>query len=178
MLAKVSSVVTLVVIGTTILIGTWPVEIEGNRNFDGGYSETKTRRFLTTDHAVGCQNDGYVFDPPTNLCLKFYESPKYNWTDAQNYCNSSHGRLAIITGDQKIKDVLTFYKDGGYTSPLWVGATDFGNSHVFTFTDGSKLTFDPSEGKDLKDHNCLYVTGGSYKGFGPCTERHGFICEK
>ncbi|XP_053386957.1 uncharacterized protein LOC123542847 [Mercenaria mercenaria] len=132
----------------------------------------------TTDPAIGCKLDGYIYDPPTKLCLKFYESPKLNWTDAQNYCNSSKGQLAIITGDQKIKDVLAFYKDGGHTSPLWVGATDFGNGHVFTFTDGSKLTVDPSEGKDLKNFNCLYVTGGSYKGFGPCPDRHGFICER
>jgi hypothetical protein len=63
--------------------------------------------------SVGCKVDGYIYDAPTKLCLKFFESPKLNWTDAQRYCNSSKGQLAIITGDQKIKDVLAFYKSGG-----------------------------------------------------------------
>jgi hypothetical protein len=63
-------------------------------------------------------------------------------------------------------------------NPLWVGATDFGNGHVFTFTDGSKITVDPSKGQDLKTSNCLYVFGGTYEGFGPCPDLHGFICER
>ncbi|XP_060578578.1 uncharacterized protein LOC132735620 [Ruditapes philippinarum] len=137
-----------------------------------------THPLPTTDPAVGCKVDGYIYDAPTKLCLKFFESPKLNWTDAQRYCNSSKGQLAIITGDQKIKDVLAFYKSGGHKNPLWVGATDFGNGHVFTFTDGSKITVDPSKGQDLKTSNCLYVFGGTYEGFGPCPDLHGFICER
>ncbi|XP_060578577.1 uncharacterized protein LOC132735619 [Ruditapes philippinarum] len=137
-----------------------------------------THPLPTTDPAVGCKVDGYIYDAPTKLCLKFFETPKLNWTDAQRYCNSSKGQLAIITGDQKIKDVLAFYKSGGHKSPLWVGATDFGNGHVFTFTDGSKITVDPSKGQDLKTSNCLYVFGGTYEGFGPCPDLHGFICER
>ncbi|XP_052787236.1 uncharacterized protein LOC128222303 [Mya arenaria] len=140
---------------------------------------TTTQKPTTTDPKYECESDDYVYDAQLNLCLRFYDHINTNWTEAKKVCQSINGTLVVKGhGDQKMQDVLAFYDKGHHTKPMWVGATTVGSSTIFIWDDGTKETVDSTDGKDLSNVECLYVTHGSYKNWSPCSDAHGFICER
>ncbi|WAR30152.1 ZAN-like protein, partial [Mya arenaria] len=140
---------------------------------------TTTQKPTTTDPNYECESDDYVYDAQLNLCLRFYDHINTNWTEAKKVCQSINGTLVVKGhGDQKMQDVLAFYDKGHHTKPMWVGATTVGSSTIFIWDDGTKETVDSTDGKYLSNVECLYVTHGSYKNWSPCSDAHGFICER
>ncbi|KAH3740916.1 hypothetical protein DPMN_047633 [Dreissena polymorpha] len=133
----------------------------------------------TTDPKYECESDDYVYDVGLNLCLRFFTDLK-NYTEAEDKCKSINGTLVVKgDGDQKMKDVLSFYQKGNYHIPMYVGATSLGATLVFHWGDGKTETINPNEGKDLSSSQCLMIQdNGRYTNFDLCSHKHGYICER
>ena len=79
-----------------------------------------------------------------------------NFTDANNYCTSNGGELAIITNGTEFQDAL---KAVGVATYVWIGLTDQDHEGIWKYVNGRQsrwinipwATNEPSNGSD-KEH--------------------------
>ena len=97
------------------------------------------------------------------------------WSDADLYCRSQEGKLAMILNESDLKEIKLVAKG----NRVWIGASDALEEGVWKWTDQSLVVYtnwDYGSGNNGKGSNCVFLDYYQwYDWF--CAARHAFVCQ-
>ncbi|XP_021363257.1 C-type lectin domain family 4 member D-like [Mizuhopecten yessoensis] len=121
--------------------------------------------------------DGFLYNAQLEWHIGLFLNIKKTQAEAESFCGTLEGRLAVLDTDEKLNYVLGLsdYQAGRF---IFVGATDEETERMFVWSNGANLTTNwyTNEPNRYRDENCVAIYHSAFIDIS-CAFLCNFACE-